>query len=547
MGSPFVQIFAPTLGMTLLVSAIVIDSLLAFSVYRNNPKSSTNKMFVLLSIFIIFWSATYIAYFPKFAADTLLLTRLGIFFAAPMSALFFLFAHTFPEERFQLKREAVSTIIAATLFMMVVNISPYAFTEAEIVNGTIAIKTGLGFIPFAVLSTLFSVLAIYYLVQKFRHAQGERREQLRLVLAGISLMLFFIISTILVPIIVFKSGFFVSFIPIYILVFLGMTAYAIVRYHLFNLRVVAAQALVVVIWTVLFARIFAAESAQERLIETLILGAMVVFGVLLVRSVMKEVEQRQRLEVLTKELAAANEKLKELDRLKSEFISLASHQLRSPLAVIRGYLSMILEGSYGEMSAEVKKSLGNVLASAEQLIRLVTDLMNLSRIESGKLTYNFGSVAFADVVEKVLGLFRESAEEKWTAIRYDSTLASSLAVRADFEKLYEVVMNLIDNAVKYSPTGEVVVRLEEVQRDRKSYARLSVRDEGIGIAAEDIPRLFNKFTRTEAAKNVRADGMGIGLYFARRVVEDHGGRIWAESPGLEQGSTFFVELPVQKS
>lgn len=546
MDSSIIELFAPTVGLVLLVSALVIDALLAFSVYFNNQKSATNRIFFLLSIFIIFWSSTYIAYFPPFSSATLLLTRLGIFFAAPMSALFLLLTHTFPQDKLQMKRGWVYAILGVTVLMMGFNLSPYSFTGAEIVGGAIGIKTGFGFIPFAVFSTLFSVFAVYFLIRKLRQSQGEVRRQLRFVLIGISAMLFFLITTILLPIIIFKSGLFVSFIPVYTLFFLGMTAYAIVRYHLFNIRVIAAQALVVVIWTVLFARIFAAESATGRIVDSLILGAMVAFGILLVRSVMKEVEQRERLEVLTRELEAANKKLQELDQLKSEFISLASHQLRSPLAVIRGYLSMMLEGSYGALPGDLGKSLGSVMASAEQLIRLVSDLLNLSRIESGKLTYAFGPVVFADVVEKVAALLRESANAKGVAIRYERALSDPMNVRADFEKLHEVVMNLIDNAVKYSPAGEVLVRLERVEHGGAAHARFSVHDEGIGIAPEDLPKLFNKFIRTEAAKKVRADGMGIGLYFARRVVEDHGGRIWAESPGLGKGSTFIVELPIRE-
>lgn len=547
MAFPIFQSFTLTLGLVLLVVAVLADGLLAVLVYQNNPKSATNIVFSFLSVFTILWLiAAYIVHLPSLAHAATFLARLGIFFAAPVSALFFLLGHTFPSEIIQLRRRVFVAVMVATVGMMALNISPYAFTTAEIRNGSISPTAGVGLVPFSVLSTVFSVLAVYFLIRKLRSATGEARYQLRLVVVGLVLMLCLVIFTVLVPIILFNFGFFVLFAPLYTLIFLGMTAYAIVRYHLFNIRVIAAQALVVVIWTVLFARIFAAESASERIVDALILGAMVVFGVLLVRSVMKEVEQRERLEVLTKELEAANAKLTELDQLKSEFISLASHQLRSPLSVIRGYLSMMLEGSYGALPTDLEGSLGSVMASAEQLIRLVSDLLNLSRIESGKLTYIFGPVVFADIVEKVVALLQESANARGVAIRYERALPVPVNVRADVEKLHEVVMNLIDNAVKYSPAGDVLVRLERVERGGAAHARFSVHDEGIGIAPEDLPKLFNKFIRTEAAKKVRADGMGIGLYFARRVVEDHGGRIWAESPGLGKGSTFIVELPVQK-
>lgn len=547
MGGDIIQALKPFFALILLVVATTISAILGALVYRSNKGSATNRSFALLSLFTICWLvAAYIVHRPEFSLAVVFVARLGIFFAAPTSAMFFLFAHTFPHEKVQLSRRMFAVVVGATVAMMALNLSPYAFLDAEIVNESVSPQAGPGLIPFAILSTLFSVLAIYHLVRKLRKAKGDERRQFRLVLFGISLMLFFVTTTILVPIMVLNSGFFVAFAPLYTLIFLGMTAYAIVRHHLFRIRVVGAAALVIVIWIVLFARIFIDQSFPERVVDVFILAGLIVFGILLIRSVLKEVEQRQRLEVLTRELEAANEKLKELDRLKSEFISLASHQLRSPLSVIRGYLSMILEGSYGEVNADVKKSLGSVMTSAEQLIRLVTDLLNLSRIESGKLTYNFGPVAFADIIAKVVGLLEESAKARGISIRYERALIAPAGIRADFEKLYEVVMNLIDNAVKYSSAGEVFVRLEQVARGGVPQLRLSIRDNGIGIAAEDLPRLFNKFIRTDAAKRVRAEGMGIGLYFAKRIVGDHGGRIWAESPGLGKGSTFLVELPIRE-
>lgn len=548
MGGDIVQTLKPLFALILLVVATVINAILGVLVYRSNRDSATNRSFALLSLFTICWLvAAYIVHRPEFSLAVVFLARLGIFFAAPTSAMFFLFAHTFPYEKVQLSRRVLAVVVGATVAMMALNLSPYAFLNAEIVNESVSPKVGLGLIPFTVLSTLFSVLAIYYLVRKLRKAKGDERRQFRLVLLGISLMLFFVTATILVPIVVFNSGFFVVFAPLYALIFLGMTAYAIVRHQLFRVRVVGAAALVIVMWVVLFARIFIDRSLSERVVDAFILVVLIAFGLLLIRSVLKEVEQRERLEVLTKELEAANDKLKELDQLKSEFISLASHQLRSPLAVIRGYLSMILEGSYGAINADTRKSLEGVLASAEQLIRLVTDLLNLSRIESGKLTYNFGPVVFADVIEKVAELLRESAKARGVVIRYEQALPAPVRTQADFEKLYEVVANLMDNAIKYSSAGEVLVRLEQVERGGAPHLRFSVHDDGIGIAAEDLPRLFSKFIRTDAAKRVRAEGMGIGLYFAKRIIEDHGGRIWAESPGLGKGSTFIVELPIHRS
>ena len=115
----------------------------------------------------------------------------------------------------------------------------------------------------------------------------------------------------------------------------------------------------------------------------------------------------------------------------------------------------------------------------------------------------------------------------------------------DFDKLHEVIINLVDNAIKYSAIGPISISLKKTARDGAGQILLAVEDHGMGIKPEDIPNLFIKFGRSDEAKKVRPDGMGLGLYFVKKIIEDHKGRVWVESPGIGQGSTFFIELPVQ--
>ncbi|TSC77599.1 MAG: hypothetical protein G01um101433_516 [Parcubacteria group bacterium Gr01-1014_33] len=325
----------------------------------------------------------------------------------------------------------------------------------------------------------------------------------------------------------------------------SIVGYAILRHQLFNIRIVTAQLLTLILAGFGLFRLIVSASVQEMVFNVLLLAITLLVGVYLILSVRKEVEQRERLEVLSHALAEANEELKKLDAAKSEFVSIAGHQLRAPLTVIRGYVSMAMEGSFGAIDEKVKDALGKVEYSAVQLVKLVASLLDLSRIESGRIKYDFVMGDFQSLTEKVIEEFTSPAKKKGLRILFENRAGTLPQFLFDQDKMREVAVNLVDNAVKYSKEGEVAVRLEVTATGGKPHARLSVHDSGIGIKKEDIAKLFSKFARTEQAQLADPNGMGIGLYFVKRVVEDHGGKVWAESEGEGKGSTFFLEIPMR--
>ncbi len=317
--------------------------------------------------------------------------------------------------------------------------------------------------------------------------------------------------------------------------------YAILKYKLFNIRLVTAQIIALTIFIFAFIKLFFSQTNQDYILNSGILVITLGLGVYLVISVKKEVESRDRIERLAKDLEIANAELKRLDAAKSEFISLAGHQLRAPLTVIKGYTSMLMEGTFGEISKKVSEALNRVFISANNLTKLVSELLDLSRIESGRIKYEFKKIYLEDVVEKVLKELEEVSKARRIAIEFKNENKKTFGVFGDADKLYEVVMNLLDNALKYSTASPIVVTL----KPRSKRLALSVTDKGIGIPKGEMSKLFVKFGRTEIAQKEQPGGMGLGLYFVKKIVEDHKGRIWAESGGLEKGSTFFVELPVK--
>jgi len=255
-------------------------------------------------------------------------------------------------------------------------------------------------------------------------------------------------------------------------------------------------------------------------------------------------------EKATHELKKANDRLKKLDQAKSEFISIASHQLRTPLTVIKGYISMMLEGDFGEMTPIEKESLRKVYESNERLINLVENLLNVSRIESGRLLFNFQDKDLGVLVASVFEELTKMAQNKGLNFVLNKPTDASLLVSMDEEKLRQVIMNLTDNAIKYTKKGNVIVSLEELPLNKSILGKRSVKfvvsDSGMGIRDVDLPNLFKKFSRGTGTSLIHTEGTGLGLYVAKKMIAAHKGKIWAESLGENKGSRFCFELPTLK-
>lgn len=245
---------------------------------------------------------------------------------------------------------------------------------------------------------------------------------------------------------------------------------------------------------------------------------------------------------LYQDLQDANEKLKALDKQKTEFVSLASHQLRSPLTAIKGYSSMILEGSFGAINDKAKEAIGRVFESSQKLVMVIEDFLNITRIELGRMKYDVTEFSFNKLVSNVIGEQKPNVERRGLTISYEED-APEYKVFADMGKISQVISNLVDNSVKYSKEGSIKVKIVGIKgEDGKAGVRLSVTDTGVGIDPKVMPHLFAKFSRAADASKTNIIGTGLGLYVAKQIMDSHKGKIWAESAGAGQGSTFFVEL-----
>ena len=246
------------------------------------------------------------------------------------------------------------------------------------------------------------------------------------------------------------------------------------------------------------------------------------------------------LEKLNERLNEANHYLQQLDQAKSEFLSIASHQLRTPTTGIKGFLSMMLEGDYGKVTKEQRDVLQIVYDSTNRLIRLVNVFLNVSRIESGKLQLARNEVDLGNLARVVVTELRPAAKAKNLTLDIQTPDKVPI-VPADSDKIRDVLVNLTDNAIKYTEKGSVTVRVVP----HADSVEVAVADTGMGLSSDEIKALFAKFSRGERVKIKESQGSGLGLFIAKKIIEPHSGKIGVTSPGPGKGTTFSFTLPLK--
>lgn len=241
------------------------------------------------------------------------------------------------------------------------------------------------------------------------------------------------------------------------------------------------------------------------------------------------------------ELEEANRKLKELDKLKSQFLSVATHELRTPLTIMLGYNSMLSESLEGRLNDEERETIEESTAACKRLIRLVNSMLDITQIESGRMQMNFAPTDLRQVVKSVAALFQHEARKR--DIRFHVELPARLPrLRLDPERIQQVLINLVGNALKFTASGGLVA-VSVRRRNENGDVEVAVSDSGVGISPEDQPKIFDEFAQVRRqARQRQREGSGLGLAITRRIVEAHDGTIWVESqPG--RGSTFRFSLP----
>lgn len=370
----------------------------------------------------------------------------------------------------------------------------------------------------------------------YKKANGERKKQVKFILIGYAIL------DVIGPL-AFLPAYGV---PIYPVIFLSaipfalFLAYAIIKHNALDLKTITAEVVVTLLNLIALVEIFFSKTFLEFILRSLAFLAIFIFSLVLVRSVRKEIRRREEVTILAHSLEKANLRLQELDRQKTEFLSIASHQLRTPLSILKGYIELIQEGGYGKPTKALLKVLGDMDLSNEHLIKLVDEFLNISRIEQGRTKFVFKNddlVTLVKDVEKELGM---KARDNGFELEIKNK-EKILNVQMDSEKIRHVVFNFVDNAIKYGKQGKIVVVVEP----EDDGVMIEVKDQGLGFDKIDDANFFQKFYRGENVKGINVAGTGLGLYVCRKFIEAHGGKVWAHSKGVGHGSQFGFWLPLQ--
>ncbi len=249
-----------------------------------------------------------------------------------------------------------------------------------------------------------------------------------------------------------------------------------------------------------------------------------------------------------KKLKLSNDKLKALDQAKDEFISMASHQLRTPLTSVKGYLSMLAEGDAGELNETQSRFVDQAFISSQRMVYLIADLLNVSRLKTGKFVIEAKPMYLPDVVESEIAQLTETVKARGLTMVFDKP-ATFPVLLLDEIKIRQVIMNFADNAIYYTPKGKITIKLTQTAKS----VEFSVTDTGIGVPKVEQHHLFTKFYRAGNARKSRPDGTGLGLYMAKKVIVAQGGALLfktQEGKGSTFGFTFSkdkLKVPDQKN
>lgn len=534
-------------NLDLLTVGVVVAfmGVLGAVVYFSDSKNSSNRIFLLFCITSIVWSILNYAFYQTTDPDTAFwIIRSVIAVAAWFVFTLYLFLITFPLQKIPLKKTTQLTLIFLTLGISAINMSPLVFNRigALAQDGSIAtIVNGPGIILFGVFVVFCVVGGIFKFILKFAKSEKRARQPMRIILVGIITTFAFLLTFNFILPAFFDNPDFLKFGALFIFPFILSASIALLRYKFLNTKAVAIALLTGFLATVISGEIIFSRETHIIIFKVSEFFLVLSFGILLIKAVTREVEQREEIQQLADNLKSANEKLKELDVLKSQFLSMASHDLRAPLTVIRNFVSLLLEGAYGKLADAGQEGLKQVFDRATDMAKSVETYLDVSRIEQGKMKYDFINIEVLPLIKNSITSFEPTITKKGLKLTtsFDESL-NGVKAKIDVSKMNEILNNLIDNTIKYTPEGEIWFTVKKVG----NMVRVSIKDTGVGMTEDTLKHLFQLFRPGENSKRVNPASTGVGLYITKSHVLAHNGTVTATSEGAGRGSTFTLEIPL---
>jgi len=530
------------------IPSAIVALLIGFIVFFKSPKALLNRLLLLISLTFTSWVALSLLVWA--GNNATLFAFIWPFFgilAALLSVFCIYFTYVF------VRKQDVSASIKGIFLLMLLPVLLFSHTDIGVSGFNISycdafmfegmlIKNYYNALGFIAMSWILVIL-----IRAYRKAESEMKTQILLMGIGIEFFLLSFISVIYIVTQLTALGYFEnSSLEFYALFgmtfFMMMMGVLIDRFNTFNIAAHASQGLVISLLVLVGSQFTFTTTVTSTILTSVTLLLTTIAGLIIVRSVKREIRQREEIEQLAVKLKKANVRLKELDQMKSEFVSIASHQLRSPLTSIRGYASMLLEGSYGKLSEKANSAVERISESSTYMASSIEDYLNVSRIEAGNMKYELTDFNLRDEAEHVADDKRQEAMKKGLLVTFKSDMDKHGIVNADIGKTRQILHNLINNSIKYTPRGTITIFAHDDKKKKKMY--VDIIDSGIGMKADELDDIFGKFERAHNANETNVTGTGLGLFVARKMAREMKGEVTAHSDGVGHGSTFRLELPL---
>ncbi|MBM3272875.1 hypothetical protein FJY94_06460 [Candidatus Kaiserbacteria bacterium] len=517
-------------NLDLLAVGVVIaaTTVLGFTVYFQDRNNGAHLAFLLFTLATAIWGVFNYMQFKPAPEVAIWIIRLSLFCAVWQSFWMFQFFSTFPNRDLKLisLRQAVLGALAFAISFL--TLTPWVLSHPTRIaaDGAIeSIANGPAILPFGFFATgLIAAGLAVFLRTTFTLPRSERRPYLEILFGTFLTFALIIVFNFIFPAFLDITRY-TQYGSVFIFPFIAFGAHVTLGSRLFNLKIASTSALVMFLSIVSFIEIVNSNTVSLIMFRISTFLLVLIFGLNLIRTILREIEEREIIQKLSDE--------------KSEFLTFASHEIRNPITAIRGYASLIYDGTTGEANPETCIAAQKILVRGNDVLLMIGEYLSKSKMEIGKVSFSVGTFDCVATVAALVEDFRPNALIRNLTLETKVDHLERILINADEPKLREVLGNIIDNSLKYTKEGGVTV---SVERHGVS-ARIIVSDTGVGIPPETLPQLFKKFSRADAQK-VNLLGTGVGLYLGKQFIEGMGGRIWAESDGLNKGSRFIIEFPV---
>lgn len=546
-----------------------LNTLFGFSVYIKNRKNISSITYALLSVAFAVWCYSWFAMLLVNNNEQLALffARLLNFGAVFIPAFYFHWVISILGKEKENKGNILACYVITIFFAVLSWSSLYVSGVHSVLFFPYWPTAGFIYIFYLIFGYLaFPGYGVFLLFKTLRNLDKKdisRRNQIRYVIWGtfmgfgggaLNFLLMYNINP-FGPF--FEAGIFIvllAFVP-----FAVPLAYATMKYHLMNIKLVLTEVVAgLVSITLLIDFVFSIFNSANPLVILLKLVIFVIFsyfGIVLIRSVLREIEQREKIEKMAKEVersyevekqaheiaSKANEELKNLDKVKNQFLAQTQHDLKTPLTSIRGYCDLMIGGVFGKQSEKTVETLEKINLIVEDKIRDVNNFLDVTQFRLGKGTVDLKpGIELQTILMEIMEALKFKSEHGKIYLKFEKP-EKEFVVMADREKLKAAIFNIVDNAIKFTKEGGVSVKVEGFGDGVK----IIISDTGIGIPQDKIKNIFEtQFERGEQAQKT-ATGSGIGLYLSGQIIKLHNGKAWVESEGENKGSTFYIELPAK--